>query len=209
MSVETEIKVHVDDSVSFLARLDKLKPLSLTERHFEDNFVLDYPDRRLASRQCLLRVRIVKGSALLTFKGPPRPTGLFKIREELESAIGDGRTLLAVLKRLGLRVWFRYQKYRQEFKVSPGPDSGNEVHVALDETPIGTFAEFEGSEAGIRKVARTMGFRQIQYLRDSYASLYIQFCRERKQAVRHMTFKSVRPARAGNPASLPKRKDRS
>jgi adenylate cyclase class 2 len=209
LSVEIEIKVRVDDSGSFLARLNKLKPLSLTERHFEDNFVLDYPDSRLASRQCLLRVRIVKGSALLTFKGPPRPTGLFKTREELESAIGDGKILLAILRQLGMKVWFRYQKYRQEFEVSLGPGSGNEVHVALDETPIGTFAEFEGPEVGIRKVARAMGFRQIQYLRDSYASLYIQFCRERKQAVRHMTFKSVRPARARNPASLAKRKDRS
>jgi adenylate cyclase, class 2 len=209
LSVETEIKVRVDDSGSFLARLNKLKPLSLTVRHFEDNFVLDYPDRSLTSRQCLLRVRIVKGSALLTFKGPPRPTGLFKTREELESAIGDGRTLLAILRQLGMKVWFRYQKYRQEFKISFGPGSRNEVHVALDETPIGIFAEFEGPEAGIRKVARAMGFRQFQYLRDSYASLYIQFCRERKQAARHMTFGSVRAARAGNSASASKRKDKS
>ena len=209
MSVETEIKVRVDDAGSFLERLGKLEPRSLTTRHFEDNFVLDYPDRRLASGQCLLRVRIVKGSALLTLKGPPLPSGLFKIREELEIVAGEGMALLAILKRLGLRVCFRYQKYRREFKIFFGSGPRSAIHVTLDETPIGTFAEFEGPEAGIRKIARSMGFRQSLYLRDSYASLFIQYCRERKQAVRHMTFRSVRRAKAENSASASKRKDRS
>lgn len=209
MSVETEIKVRIDDPREFLGQLSKLRPVSLTKRHFEDNFVLDYPDRRMASGECLLRVRIVDGSALLTFKGPPRHSSLFKIREELESSIGDGVALVAILERLGLRISFRYQKYRQEFQVTLGRGPRSEIHIALDETPIGTFAEFEGTGAGIRKIARAMGFRQSQYLRDSYGSLYIQFCRAHHKAVRHMTFGSIRVARAGHRSARPGRKDRS
>lgn len=209
MSVETEIKVRVGDLQSFRDRLGRFSPTSLTPRHFEDNFVLDYPDRRMAAWQCLLRVRIVGDSALLTFKGPLRPSGLFKIREELESSAGDGAALVVILERLGLKVWFRYQKYRQEFRVSFGRGRRNEVLIALDETPIGTFAEFEGPETGIRKIARSMGFRQSQYLRDSYAALYVQYCQEHQMAVRQMTFRSVRVAGAGPRAAAARRKDKS
>jgi len=208
LGVETEIKVRIGEPELFLAQLNKLRPILLSKRHFEDNFVLDFADGRLASGLCLLRVRVVDGPALLTFKGPPQPSGLFKIREELESSAADGQALLAILKRLGLRVSFRYQKYRREFRVSTGPGRRGEIHVVLDETPIGTFAEFEGSGAGIRKLARALGIREARFLRDSYASLYVDFCRKRKQAVRHMTFRSVR-ARSGYSALASRRKDKS
>ena len=38
-----------------------------------------------------------------------------KVREELETLVGDGEVLLRVLEELGLHVWFRYEKYREEF----------------------------------------------------------------------------------------------
>ena len=37
------------------------------------------------------------------------------VREEIETVVGDGETLLRVFEELGLHVWFRYQKYREEF----------------------------------------------------------------------------------------------
>jgi predicted adenylyl cyclase CyaB len=197
LSIETEIKVRLDDAANFLQRLEQLRPQVLSERHFEDNFVLDYPDRQMGARQCLIRVRITGATALLTFKGPPRPTGLFKTREELETAVGNGHDLVAILRRMGMKVWFRYQKYRREFSILAQPDAADEIHVALDETPIGIFAEFEGSEAGIRNVAGKMGFRPSRYLRDSYTALFVQFCGERGLPIRHMTFRSIRASRAG------------
>ncbi len=197
MSIETEIKIRIDDLNGFLRRLRALQPRVLSERHFEDNFILDDPNHSISARQSLIRVRITDAGAWLTFKGPPRPTGLFKVREELESSLGDGRAVLSILRKTGLKVSFRYQKYRREFKIASGPSPGDEVHVALDETPIGIFAELEGPPAGIRKAALKMAFSQSGFLRDSYASLYIQYCAERRLPVRHMTFRSVRHAKAG------------
>ena len=49
------------------------------------------------------------------------------------------------------------------------------LQLALDSTPIGDFAELEGSEDGIREVAAKLGLHESQFLRDSYYSLYASF----------------------------------
>jgi adenylate cyclase class 2 len=169
LSTETEIKVKIEDVEGLCLQLNALNPSILAERHFEDNYVLDFPDGKLQSRQCLLRVRFARGCGLLTFKGPPRPDGIFKTREELETGVEDAAAMLQVLERIGMSVCFRYQKYRCEFELG-------QVHVAVDETPIGNYVEFEGAEDGILALAHTMGIAETQFLRLSYYSLYLEHC---------------------------------
>lgn len=171
MSIETEIKVKIGDVTDFCRQLGALNPAILSARHFEDNYLLDFPDQKLSAGRCLLRVRFAEGHGFLTFKGPPRAEGIFKTREELETKLEDGATLLQVLERIGMCVNFRYQKYRREFVL-------NGVHVAVDETTIGNYVEFEGSEEGIRGLARSMGIAESQFLRLSYYSLYLEYCQK-------------------------------
>ena len=59
--------------------------------------------------------------------------------------------LQKILEELGLHVWFRYEKYREEF-------SADDVVIAVDETPVGMFVEIEGGEDAIHETAR--GARQ-------------------------------------------------
>jgi adenylate cyclase, class 2 len=171
LSTETEIKVQIEDIEGFCLQLKALDPEVLAERHFEDNYLLDFPDGKLQSGRCLLRIRFAKGCGLLTFKGPPRPDGIFKTREELETGVEDATVMLQVLERIGMRVCFRYQKYRREFAL-------HQVHVAVDETPIGNYVELEGTEEGIRALAHKMGIAEMQFLRLSYYSLYLDHCQE-------------------------------
>ena len=182
MSTETEIKVRINDAGDFRRNLSSWNPRPLSPRHFEDNHLLDFSDRRLRSNQCLLRIRFAEGASILTFKGPPQPEGVFKIREELETAVENGAILLQALERIGMSVCFRYQKYREEFAI------GN-VHLAIDETPIGSYVEFEGPEDEIRKLTPEMGIAEAQYLRASYYSLYVENCREKGEAPESMVFK--------------------
>ncbi len=181
MSTETEVKVKIDDAGDFRRRLAILKPGMLSARHFEDNHLLDFSDRRIGAAHCLLRIRFVDGKHFVTYKGPPRPEGIFKVREELETTVENGEILLQTFERIGMRVTFRYQKYRQEF------DAGG-VHIAIDETPIGNYAEFEGSEAAIREVTRKLEIDEAQFLRSSYYSLYVEYCSEKGKAPGFMTF---------------------
>jgi hypothetical protein len=48
--------------------------------------------------------------------------------------------------------------------------------VAVDETPIGNYVEFEGSEEGIRSLARKMKVAESRFMRLSYYSLYLEYC---------------------------------
>ncbi len=181
LSTETEIKVKLEDVGGFCRRLRALNPEILSARYFEDNHLLDFADHRIGSNHCLLRVRFAEGRHLLTYKGPPKSEGIFKIREELETGLDNGEILLQTLERIGLSVSFRYQKYRQDFALG-------DVHISVDETPIGDYAEFEGSEAGILDLAAKMGIERSSFLRSSYYSLYLDFCREKGKTPEFMVF---------------------
>ncbi len=195
MAIETEIKVRLSDPASFHNHVIANDHSLLSARHFEDNFLLDFADGRMHARMSLVRVRIAGDKAWLTYKGPPRTEGIFKTREELEIEVENGAIALRILEILGLQVSFRYQKYRQEFAVPAPGIPGESVHVALDETPVGNFAEFEGSEHGIRAAAGAMGIDESRFLRASYYSLYLQYCSERGESPSHMVFPEEQPAK--------------
>jgi adenylate cyclase class 2 len=181
VSIETEIKIRIEDPEAFCRQMDPFRPEVLSARHFEDNYLFDFPDQSLRSRRCLLRVRLADGKCFLTYKGPPKREGIFKTREELETCILDAETLLQILEGIGMRLTFRYQKYRREFSL-------NGVHVAVDETPIGNYVEIEGSEEGIRQLACKMGIVEAQFLRMSYFALYLGYCRNLGVAPQFMVF---------------------
>jgi len=104
-----------------------------------------------------------------------------KVREELETVVGDGHLLLHIFEELGFRVWFRYQKYREEFSL-------DDCTVAIDETPVGVFVEIEGGEAGIDRVALRLGRGPDDYVLESYRGLFVQYCGQRGLPARDMLF---------------------
>jgi adenylate cyclase, class 2 len=77
------------------------------------------------------------------------------------------RVLQRVFEELGLQVWFRYQKYREEY-------SHQDVIVAIDETPVGVFVELEGTEQGIVEMTAALGRTPSDYILQSYYSLFTQ-----------------------------------
>jgi adenylate cyclase, class 2 len=139
----------------------------LLGRRLQEDSLLDTDDELLRRRRCVLRVRVENGKSRITFKGPVQPS-IMKLREERETVVGDGEVLLQILEEIGLHVWFRYEKYREEF-------CHEDVIVAVDETPVGVFVEIEGSEQGIVAMADALGRRPEDYVTDSYRGLFLKY----------------------------------
>ena len=164
---EREIKLRFASADEARAAVIAAGCTPLLGRRLQEDVLLDSDDEALRRRRCVLRVRTESNKSRLTFKGPVQP-GAMKVREEIETVAGDGMILLRVLEEVGLHVWFRYEKYREEF-------SHEDVIVAIDETPVGIFVEIEGSEPGINTMAKALGRRPNDYVLDSYRGLFLKY----------------------------------
>ena len=204
---EVEIKLPCED----LACLTEagLELEQVESRHFEDNWIYKLPDGKLRKGQ-YLRIRYVgngdgagkRHEGVLTYKGKSRRESAAskgkgkgkKVREELETSIGQPNKVVKIFKRLGLERSFRYQKYRSVYRVSL--DDGRSLLAMFDETPIGNFLELEGDPAVIESVARKLGYRVKDYITDSYVELQIARCASRGVALTDMMIEPKKAAAA-------------
>jgi adenylate cyclase, class 2 len=165
-AIEREVKLRfgsVDDARAAVLASGAVPMLG---RRLQDDALLDTAEDQLRQRRSALRLRRENGKSRLTFKGPVQPD-VMKVREEWETVVADGDVLQHVFEELGLHVWFRYQKYREEY-------SHQDVIVAIDETPVGVFVELEGSEEGIAEMTAALGRTPSEYITQSYYSLFTQ-----------------------------------
>ncbi|MGA2809377.1 MAG: class IV adenylate cyclase [Terracidiphilus sp.] len=184
MPIETEIKFRVDDLDSLAQRLEAAGFRLETPRSFESNVLYDTPDRQMRARTEILRIRDYAGRYLLTHKrlpdvGPGEDT--HKHRIETETEVADGAALAEVFRSLGLVAAFRYEKWRTEWHDGEG-------HCVVDETPIGNYAELEGSADWIDRAARLLGIDPSQYITLSYGRLFDLWREQHNSAAQDLTF---------------------
>lgn len=211
---EIEIKLAIADKKGLaraLKRLGAKAKDAKCPRVHEMNLLFDTPDGGLAKHEQLLRIRRERPAAgkraakdglgirtLLTFKSPPeelaigdtRPTGerRYKVREEIEAVLPDGAAVQRIFEGLGLRGWFRYEKYRTTY-VLPGRHGwAKGLLIEVDETPIGTFVELEGPGEAIDRAAKELGFSRKDYVLKNYLVLYLEECKRRGEQPTHMVF---------------------
>jgi adenylate cyclase class 2 len=166
LMIEREVKLRFDSPEQARAAILAAGAAPLRCRRLQEDALLDTADEELRRRRCVLRIRTESGKSLLTFKGPVQP-GTMKIRDEYETVVGDGAVLQRVFEELGLHVWFRYEKYREEY-------AAEDATIAIDETPLGTFVEIEGGEEAILKMTEALGRSASDFILDSYRGLYMQ-----------------------------------
>jgi len=175
---ERELKFACPSLEDLRERLRQMEAERLAAANPEDNWIYDRKDK-LKESQRLLRLRIDRKGARLTFKGAPRFEDEVKVRVEHETEVDDADQIHSILENLGFKVVHRYQKKREEWYVGG-------VTVALDHTPIGDYVEFEGASAGT--VARRLGFELDQSERLSYVELYESYRQENPDAPPDMVF---------------------
>jgi adenylate cyclase class 2 len=184
---EIEVKLRFEDLGAF-ARAEISLEIEIA-RHFEDNWLLDSPDNYLGARAAILRVRSAAGKGAITYKekaGDLEAESRFKKRIEIETAIEDPESAVAVFERLGYRKWFRYQKYRTVYRATLPDDST--LQVMFDETPLGAFVELEGAEEIIARTIELLGVLPDEYVLESYLAIQAESCRRRGLPLEDMTF---------------------
>ncbi len=177
--VEKEVKLRINSIRVFAWKLRNSGYKLLKRRFFEDNFLFDFESKPLLKKGCILRLRIIKGTGVLTFKEPSPLPSFAKVRKETETIVENPSTLFKILKKMGLIVIFRYQKFRRIYR------KGNLI-LSLDETPIGNFIELEGSEEEIIREAKKLGFSTNKFIKKSYMELF------HKKMKGNMVFKKSR-----------------
>jgi adenylate cyclase, class 2 len=185
LNLEIEVKLACDD-------LDRLRNAGFalrltTPRHFEDNWLLDLPDRSIFKRGAALRVRSVDGKGTVTYKGAVREGNerRVKVREEIETEVDEPERMIELFERLGYHRSFRYQKYRTAYCLAL---DGRDLKVVLDETPMGTFIEIEGDEIRLARVFEAAGFSEAEIVRESYPELQASRCRDRGVPLEDLVF---------------------
>ncbi len=187
MAIETEIKFRVADLAALAQRLEASGFHLQTPRSFESNVLYDTADRQMRARTEILRIRNYAGRCTLTHKrlpvgGPAEDR--HKHRIETETAIADGNALAEFFLSLGLVAAFRYEKWRTEWQDGEG-------HCVIDETPIGDYAELEGSAEWIDRAAARLGVDPAEYLTLSYGRLFDLWREQYRSTADDLTFAAV------------------
>jgi adenylate cyclase class 2 len=185
---EIEIKFRVADARALARRLRAARFRLVTPRTHEMNALYDLPGQPLRKRGDLLRLRNYGKQWVLTHKSKGA-AGRHKVRVELETKVGDGPRMDAILRALNFEPTFRYEKFRAEWADGKG-------HVVIDETPIGVFGEIEGPARWIDRTAKQLGIKPTDYLTDTYAGLFFAWKRRTRSAVNEMTFQAVGKAKS-------------
>jgi len=176
--LERELKFAGVELDALRQRLVELSAERVAAGSFEENWVFDR-DGEIEDSGCILRLRKDGRGASLTFKGPQSFEGRVRVRQEHETEVGDAEAARALLEGLGYAVVKRYQKVREEWRLGS-------VLIALDHTPIGDFAEFEGEAAD--RVASRCGFEPEEAERRSYLRLYADHVGDHPDAPDDMVF---------------------
>jgi len=136
---------------------------------------------------------------ILTFKRPTAQQtaahtsrypsfGSHKVRDEIEANVTDTGNLVKIFEGLGMRGWFRYEKYRTTYQLPATKSWARDLLIEVDETPIGTFVELEGPPGAIDRAATELGYSKSDYILTNYLALYAEDCRRKGQQPQNMLF---------------------
>ncbi len=177
-SLERELKFADVELDRLRDRLLEVSAERAAAGTFEENWVFDR-EGELESSGRVLRLRRDGQAAYLTYKGPMRFEGHARVRVEHEVKVDDADAARALIEGLGYSAGRRYQKVRETWRLGG-------VTIALDHTPIGDFAEFEGEAAD--RVAKRFGFDPDKAERRSYLRLYADHREHNPEAPADMVF---------------------
>lgn len=180
--MEIEAKFYLRHLEDIRKRVIAHDALLKTTRLLERNLRFDTPDRELAGKKHVLRLR-QDNRTTLTFK---RPRVQVETRDEFEIEIDDFESGRKILEALGYAVTTLYEKYRETYQI-------DFIQVMLDELPFGCFVEIEGpSIESIRQMSDQLGLPWERRVQASYVELFDRIRRPLAIDFEEITFENFK-----------------
>ena len=129
---------------------------------FEENIIYSSPD--LLGRSSIVRIRVVDGTSLMTFKRRLESRSDVKEQIEYETEVANVAETQSILEELGLSPRVIYEKRRDTWRL-------RSAEVVLDELPFGNFMEIEGTVSSIREVEMLLGIEDVAVELETYPRL--------------------------------------
>lgn len=178
--IEIEAKMRLDDRDALLARLREVGAVHAADLA-EVNTFYDAEGGQLAHGDRALRLRTettrpgepdATTRNVLAHKGP-RAAGPLKSREETELVVADVQDADQLLRALGFRPRFTFEKRRTRYTLDA-------CLVELDELPqLGHFVEIEGpGEAQVYAARNKLGLADAPLIQSSYIALLHEYLRK-------------------------------
>lgn len=163
MAIEIEKKYRLRgvEHERLSARLSEVGAVRVGDE-FEENTI--YTGGQLDPERSVLRVRRVRGAAILTYKERFPSESSIKHQREEETEVADADALAAILDALGYSPALVYEKRRETWHLSGAV-------IVLDELPFGLFAEIEGEESAIREAERLLDLQDAEAEMATYPHL--------------------------------------
>ena len=153
------------------ARLEAADAVLVYEGRLEDRRY-DTPDRSLALRDHVLRLRVYRGASITTsldFKGPTGYADGFKVREELTVAAQDPVALAGILEAMGYVITREIDREITQF-THAGATVRFERYPRMD-----VLIEVEGAPDAIERAIQTLGLPRERFTSERLPDFVLKF----------------------------------
>lgn len=153
------------------ARLEQAGASLVYEGRLEDRRY-DLPDRSLALRDHVLRLRVYRAATVVTsldFKGPTGYADGFKVREELTVAAQDPDALARILEALGYVVTREIDRHISQFNYA-GAVVRFERYPRMD-----VLIEVEGEPEAIERCIQALGLPRERFTTERLPDFVVRF----------------------------------
>jgi predicted adenylyl cyclase CyaB len=166
---EVELKARVEDIDAARRNIENAGALLVFDGSLHDR-IYDTPDRMLAARDFVLRIRSYVSTlgvtAHLDWKGPTSREEGFKVRAELTTGVTDPSELAAILSRIGYEIVGRIDRQVVQYEIQNAETDARTV-IRFERYPrMDVLVEVEGSPAGIERAIDGLGIPRAMFSAD-------------------------------------------
>lgn len=161
IEIEKKYRLTKKQREQLLKRLPEIGARPYGEA-FEENIL--FGGAALETGRCVLRLRRVGDSAILTFKERLPSSDSIKQQREDETSLGNAEAMEAILDALGFVPRLIYEKRRATWKLG-------EAEIVIDELPFGLFMEIEGPETEIKSIEQKLAIKGLRAEHSTYPQL--------------------------------------